>query len=114
MFIGGEDRPIKFGINQTDLYCTLRGISITVMQEEMKKFVNGDYTGGEIRDLIWSALADGARKEKIDFPFTNLDVGDWLEEVQEGELTKALNEMNAGAPKVRANSAKKKVRVSST
>ena len=103
MFIAGKERPLKFGINQTDLYCTLRGISVTQMNEEFQRFADGNYTGGEIRDLIWSALKDGARKEGIEFDLTNFDIGDAMEDLKEGELDKALAAMAEGMPKDRGN-----------
>ena len=84
--IGGEDRPIKFGINQSILYCELRDISITEMSKDMEKFING--SGAELRDFMWSALKDGARKEKIDFDYTPEDIGDWMEDMSEEEMEK--------------------------
>lgn len=97
MKIGGKDRPIKFGLNQSILYCELRKINISEMNKDFSKIANGG-TGSEIRDLVWSALKDGARYEKTDFKFTNLDVGDWFDSIEEGEMEKFLQELLDSMP----------------
>ena len=109
MKINNKEFPTKFGLNQSILYCELRGINITQMNEEFAGFVNGEHTGGEIRDLIWSSLKDGARVAKVDFPYTNLDVGDWMEDISAEEMTSFIEEMAGDLPKAKANSKKKVV-----
>jgi len=97
--IGGEERPIKFGMNQSILYTELRGISVTKMNEEFASFGDGTFNGSEIRDLIWSSLADGARVEGLDFEYTNLDVGDWMEDSEPDFLEKFMVELMKTLPK---------------
>lgn len=107
MKIGGKERPIKFGINQSVLYCELRKINITQMNAEIASFASGEYTGGEFRDLMWSALKDGARVKKEVFDFDNLDVGDWIEELDSKDMEAFIIEMSGTLPK--ASASKKKV-----
>ena len=108
MKIGDKDYLLKFGLNQSILYCELRGISITQMNEDFASFANGTHTGSEIRDLIWSALKDGARFNKTEFKYNNFDVGDIMEEIDPTEITNALKTMAGTLPKVKKGVDKKK------
>ncbi len=92
MNIGGEDRPLKFGLNQTIEFCTLREISVTQYSNDINAITNGG-NGSQIRDLIWSALKEGARQDKKSFDYTNFDVGDWMETLAPDELKLALTQM---------------------
>ena len=109
MKIGNKEYPTKFGINQSILYCEQRNVSISKMQEEFDAFAKGTHNGGELRDLIWSALKDGARVAKVDFPFSNTDVGDWMEDIDAGEIQNMLEDMLGDLPKAKKADAKKKV-----
>ena len=78
--IGGKSRPVKFGVNQTSEFCKLRGIGAGEYFAFLKdKFVGAKGDGGEFRDLLWSALKDGARLKKLEFEYTPEDVGDWMD-----------------------------------
>lgn len=99
MNIGGKDRPIKIGVNQSILYCELRGISISEMNNDLTKLAYG--SGSQMRDYIWSALKDGARVAKIEFLQSNLDVGDWLEDIEQDELTNFIDELTGSMPKMK-------------
>ena len=98
MNIGGKERPVKIGFNQSVLYCELRGVSISAMNEDYQKMAQGQGNGSEVRDLIWSALKDGARVAKEEFEYSNLDVGDWMEEIEPGQVTEFINELSANLP----------------
>ena len=104
--IGGEEFPIKFGLNQTIVYCELRNISVNDYQKQISNIQNG--TGGELRDLIWSALKDGARYAKTKFDYTPYDVGDWIEELTEEELVEIINSMTDTLPSPKVEAVKKK------
>lgn len=106
MKIGNKERSVKFGLNQSILYCELRGISITQMNADFSRLVAGG-NGSEIRDLIWSALKDGARFNKEEFDHDNFDVGDWMETIEEGELAKFLDELVESMPKSKKVTKKK-------
>ena len=106
MNIGGKNRPIKVGVNQSILYCRLRDVPINQIDEDIKKIANGTSNGSEIRDLIWAALKDGARKAKQEFEYTPEDVGDWMEDVTKDDIAGFMSELVGTAPKKK--SAKKK------
>jgi hypothetical protein len=98
--IGGKEFPLSFGINQSILYCNLRNISITEMEGELANIETSD--GSSIRDLLWSALKDGARREGIEFEYTNYDVGDMMEEPSViASFMESLNESIGNGPDVK-------------
>lgn len=107
MIIGGEDRPLKFGVNQSILYCELRNVPINQMDKDIQNFAVGNTSGAEIRDMLWSALKDGARKAGNAFDFTPEDVGDWMEEVNEENFKEFFTEMRNSSPKGTKSSKKK-------
>ena len=88
MKIGNEERPVAFGMNAYILYCELRECSITDMSEDFKRIGEGKGTGSEIRDVLWASLKDGARKAGQNFGFSNYDVGDWMDDLDQKELAK--------------------------
>lgn len=108
MNIGGENRPVKFGINQSILFCQLRGITINMMDATIQRIVKNEVDGSEIRDLLYSALKDGARKEKKPFEFTPEDVGDWMEDVNQDELQEFFVGLSDSMPKTKRKESKKK------
>lgn len=92
--IGGEDRPIYFGTNQGRIYCELRGVNLVQMREEVnriaiikevdgKTIVESEANGGELIDLVYSALKAGAQYHDKAFDFTNTKVGFWLDELED-------------------------------
>lgn len=91
--IGGKLRPVKFGTNQTIVFCQLRGITLKDYAETFKQERLDNYSvdGSESRDLIWSALKDGARYKNQDFEYKPEDIGDWLDNVDESELKKMFS-----------------------
>ena len=93
MKILGEDRPINFGMNCWIEYCELRSVSVTEMGEDLQRIGDGGGSGREIRDLLWAALKDGARKAKQPFEFDNFDIGDGMDELSQDELGKFFVEM---------------------
>ncbi len=108
MKIGGKDRTIKCGLNQSFEYCELRKISISEMNADLSNIAKGD--GSQIRDLIWSALKDGARIENVEFEYTNYDIGDWLETIDDGEIEKFFKDYLKSLPKpknIKKNNQKK-------
>ena len=105
--IGGEDRPVKFGTNQTAVYCDLRGKSLAEYQKELTNLTDV----GVIRDLIYSALFAGCKAEKKDVNFDNFDVGEWIDEMQPGDLAKVFDVLaasNDGGGEPEADDSKKK------
>ncbi len=108
MKIGGKDRPIRFGINQSIIFCRLRGITINQMDADIKKIIKNEVDGSEIRDLLFSALKDGARKEKQQFDFEPENVGDWMEEIETKDLEQFFVGLVDGMPKSKRKQPSKK------
>jgi hypothetical protein len=101
MKIGGKDRAVKFGINQSVIYCELRNCSITQMNKDIADLGAGSGDVGVMRDFIYSALKEGARKAGEPFDFTNYDVGDWLENFDESEMESFFKELVDSMPKAK-------------
>lgn len=74
--IGGQLRPVSYGFNALAMFQDLTGLGLNQLSElrpesmTLKIMIQFAYVG----------LRDGARKSKIDFPFTTEDVGDWLDD----------------------------------
>ena len=105
MNIGNKERHLKFGLNQSILYCELRGVTITQMNKEMSMLATD--SGGILRDLVWSALKDGARVAGDRFEYTNFEVGDWLEVITEEGIKEFIDAMTATLPTVKDEDKKK-------
>jgi hypothetical protein len=108
MKINGKEMPTKWGINQCELFCELRGISLKQYYELLADFETGNYTFGAIRDLIYTALKDGARQAGEQFTATNLDVGDWMDTDPAKYIAEALTELVETLPKPTDNGTAKK------
>ena len=87
--IGGAERPLKFGTNQTARYCELRSITLAQYYEELADIENS--AGSTIRDLIYSALWAGAKTDKLDVDFDAFAVGNWMDDIQPEELAKVFD-----------------------
>lgn len=95
--IGGKDRPIKFGTNQSSRYCEIRDIDLPQMQDELSDLANSD--GSAIRDLLYSALWAGCKTAKIEVDFDRYDLGDWIDEMDQKEMDKAFQFLINSEPK---------------
>jgi hypothetical protein len=94
--IGGRLRVLKFGTNATALFCQLHGIGLggfaTVFSAE-------NITPATYRDLIYCALVSGARKSGSPVDFDKEDVGDWIDELTEEQLTAIFDVFGASSAK---------------
>jgi len=111
MNIGGKERPIKFGVNQTDLFCELRGIKLNDYYKLLGEFEGGEYLFKDVRDLLWSALKDGARQAKIEFNEEPLTIGDWMDIDPAGIISEVMRELVGSLPKPVENGTTKKKKV---
>ncbi len=110
MELGGKQYTTSWGMNQSIEYCELRDISITEMNKDLAKLAND--SGAVLRDLIWSSLKDGARKDKVEFELTNFDIGDLLEDIKPSEIENFIAGMVATLPKGKTKDIKKKIAAS--
>ena len=112
--IGGKERPLKFGTNQTILFCELREMPVKdYFPLLVDKFADGKGDGSELRDLIWSALKDGARYVNEKFINPKEDVGDWIDHLQPETVKQIMTAFTDSLPKAnrqQRRQSKKKVR----
>jgi hypothetical protein len=91
--IGGQLRPIKFGTNQTSVLCKLRGISLKEVNElyAPEKWSSQDIGATDVRDLVYSGLVAGCLSSKTQPDFTEIEVGDWIDEMSLIDLQKIMS-----------------------
>lgn len=81
--IGGKKRLLKFGTNQTAIYCDKYDLSLVGYTESL---ANDKVKPSNLRDLIWSALVAGAQYKGQEVDFDELKVGDWIDELSQTDL----------------------------
>ena len=104
--LAGKEFPIAWGFNQVIEYCDLKNITVDQYNTDMENILTGSISN--MRDLIWSALKDGARKAKQEFTLDVYDVGDLLEDAKEGEIADVMNSISDTVPDTRGQSDSKK------
>lgn len=72
--IGGESRPVRFGMNALRIYSLEYNIPLAKVG-----FLSKQTNLGELIGLYFCGFRDGARAEKKDFQFTVEDVSDWFD-----------------------------------
>lgn len=92
--IGGKVRSLKFGTNATALFCELHKIGLG---QFASVFSADNLTPAHYRDLIYCALVSGARKNKEAVDFTTEDVGDWIDDLREEQLTAIFDVFGASS-----------------
>ena len=73
--IGGENRPVRFGMNAIRLYSEEYNVAIDEVDRISKKTKFSKLIG-----LFYYGLKDGARADKKDFPYDVITVSDWFDE----------------------------------
>lgn len=100
-FLGGKERPFKFGINTAQLYCELKGIELHEFDDEFpaKDFIDGKFNMPRLRDLIYCCAKDGERykiKQGDNYPveeYSPLDVGDWMDDMGTDKASDLLDKL---------------------
>ena len=108
MNIGGKERPLKFGINQTDIFCELKGIKLGDYYKLLEGFSKGNWMFGDMRDLLYSGLKDGARQAKEPFDIDRYTVGDWMDDDPAKYIAETMEQITGSLPKPTDNGSKKK------
>lgn len=86
--IGGKPRLVKFGTNQLAIFTQRHNIALADVSFGME----------QLRDLIWSGLVAGAKKNKEEVDFDEWTVGEWMDEMEEAEFNKILDAFNNSMP----------------
>lgn len=79
--IAGTEYPVKFGTNQTAVFCELHNCDLKTYYGIFsgENFSKLELGGKQVRDLIYSAMKDGARAAKQPFDLSPEDVGDMMD-----------------------------------
>ena len=83
VILGGEKRPVKFGMNALRKFTTFAKIKLSELDTAL-----ADIDLDRAILLIYCGLEDGARKDGKDFGFAVDDVADWLDE--DGKLDEVM------------------------
>jgi len=85
--IGGEKRPFKFGINAARIFCKETGKGLDALdkinQTDIESVIN----------VIYAGLFQGAKMTNKEIDFDTWKVGEWLDDVNDKEITKAFNSL---------------------
>ena len=92
--IGGKVRSLKFGTNATALFCELHKIGLSGFAST---FSAENLSPAHYRDLIYCALVSGARKNKEAVDFNAEDVGDWIDDLSEAQLSMIFDVFGASS-----------------
>lgn len=90
--IGGKRRLLKFGTNQTAIYCDKYDLSLVGYTESLS---NDKVKPGNLRDLIWSALVAGAQYKGQEVDFDELKVGDWIDDLSQSDLDSVFSVLSS-------------------
>lgn len=96
--IGGKTRLVKFGTNQLAIYTQKHKLQLSQV----------DFGMSEVRDLVWSALVAGAKKQRQEVDFDEWAVGDWIDEMPQEEFDKIMECFGQSMPSGDSGQAKKK------
>ena len=88
--IGGKERLLKFGTNQTAIFCDKHNLSLTGYSDSLN---TDNAKPGHLRDLIWSSLVAGAKYNKEEVDFDEYNVGDWIDDLPQNNLQKIFDTM---------------------
>jgi hypothetical protein len=88
--IGNKERPFKFGFNAIDIFCREHKIGIAEFGERFAQIGKGNASLGELRDIVYAGLAGGALSSGDTISFTRYQVGDWMDDLPQGELAKIM------------------------
>lgn len=96
--IGGKPRLLKFGTNQLAIFTQMHKVDLS----------EADFGMHHLRDLIYSALVAGAKKQKQDVDFDEWTVGEWIDDLPDEDLQKIVDSFTNSLPKGEGDDTKKK------
>lgn len=103
MVIGQQTRPYHVGTNQGEIFCRLQhrrgedglALSLKAYGELFSPVAleKGAFTGGDLRDFVYSALVSGYEVDGLRVDFTPAQVGYWIDDAEATEAAKPIGEM---------------------
>lgn len=88
IFIGEKKRPFKFGMIAADVFCKETGKSIN----DLNNISDTDI--GAVISVLYSGLFQGAKMAGHDIDFDYYKVGEWMDKMDQKEITKAFESMS--------------------
>lgn len=106
--IGGKVRPMLFNMHSYAI--ASEGMKLGI--EEFQDALQDHRQTRAFMWLVYAALEAGAEYKGIELDFTYFDIGEWLMDVEQGELNKAIKTIEASSetnlPKTSKPTANKK------
>lgn len=101
--VDGNVYPVRFSLNQTQVFCELEGCELNgyndlfaIYEKEdgtrTNRFAEQKVTPATLRHLLFSALKEGHRVEKAEFALSLEDVGDLLD-LMDGEAWRNITHL---------------------
>jgi len=99
--LAGKKHPINIDVNASALYCDLRDCGLFDYYKDVMKMVQVGANPGIVRDMIYTAIENGYRKEKKEMPegFDNFFVGENMDEMTKEDTVLFVNELVESLPK---------------
>lgn len=83
IFIGGENRPIKFGNAAIRKFCAKYNLTLQQYKQSLIDMENNTNLT-MMWDLYYHGFNDGARQAKRPFPYTLDEICDWFDDAPSG------------------------------
>ena len=87
ILIGGKKRPFKFGINAARVFCKETGKSINDLNDIAETDLDA------IVSILYAGLFHGAKAAGKEVDFDSWQVGEWMDDMDQKEITKAFESM---------------------
>lgn len=97
--IDGVKYPIFMSVNATAIYCDLRGVSLADYYNDLIAMLTGKSSPSVIRDIIYSCIKEGCRREGQEFDKDNYFVGDYMDDMSADDVKLILDAIAESLPK---------------
>jgi hypothetical protein len=87
IFIGDKKRPFKFGILAASVFCKETGKGINELNDISDADINS------IINVLFAGLFQGAKMAGHDIDFDFYKVAEWMDDIDQNEITKAFESM---------------------
>lgn len=100
--IDGVKYPIYMSVNATAVYCDLRGVSLADYYSDLIAMLTGKSSPSVIRDIIYSCVKEGCRKEGQTLEIDNYAVGEFMDNMSAEDVKLILDAIAESLPKQEA------------
>jgi len=88
--IGGKTRPYSFGWNAIEVFCDTLEIPVKDLGKALKGITKGNFELKIVRVILYSGLKAEELANGIESKYNAWKVGQWIDEMDQEELNKAM------------------------